>query len=182
MKVLELYDSEKYLECAEEIRSVRKFIEKNVLSKMYSKVEELEKHEKELHEVLELTQCRKDEWNWEAKKPKTPSERDELYRKCGAKCFLNPPRGFPICAKWGDCIIDCDGLRAAYIRARALITASLRAGRRDLAKHYRRIAEKALSLAKSCNCIWVRRHMSLKESYYESKNTILTIYSMIYQE
>ncbi|MEM2185278.1 MAG: hypothetical protein QXO99_08405 [Candidatus Methanomethylicia archaeon] len=101
-----------------------------------------------------------DRWTWERDKPKIPSEREELYQKYGAKCFLDPERrAFPICVKVGlpdEGKISCDGLRAAYVRARALITASRKVGRKDLEEYYSSIANKALTLAKSYGCQWVR--------------------------
>jgi hypothetical protein len=101
-----------------------------------------------------------DRWQWELDKPKTPSEREELYQKYGARCFLDPEtRGFPICVKVGrpdEGKISCDGLRSAFVRARALITASKRAGRMDLAKKYDEISKKALEMARSLGCRWVR--------------------------
>ena len=97
----------------------------------------------------------RDEWKWEEKKPKTPSERRELLKKCGRDCFLDPERlAFPICNK--RCCVDCDGLRAAYVRARSLVTASKRANKPDLAKYYEGIAEKAKSLAIKYGCEWAK--------------------------
>ena len=101
-----------------------------------------------------------DRWTWELDKPKTPSEREELFIKYGERCFLDPEtRGFPICVKVGrpdEGKISCDGLRSAFVRARALITASKRAGRMDLAMKYDEISKKALELARKLGCRWVR--------------------------
>lgn len=101
-----------------------------------------------------------DRWTWERDKPKIPSEREELYQKYGERCFLDPERrAFPICVKVGlpdEGKISCDGLRAAYIRARALITASRKVGRKDLEQYYTNILNKALDLAKKYGCRWVR--------------------------
>ena len=109
----------------------------------------------EFEEMFREYECiTKDEWKWEEKKPKTKWERQEVLEKCGSKCFLEPKElKFPICNK--SCCLDCDGLRSAYVRARALITASLRANRRDLAEKYRRIAEEAKRLAEKHGCLWV---------------------------
>jgi hypothetical protein len=100
----------------------------------------------------------KDEWRWEEKKPKTRAERYELLKKYGRDCFLDPDKlKFPVCNKQG--CIDCDGLRAAYTRARSLITASKRAGRQDLAKYYEEIANKARELAEKHGCEWVHQEI-----------------------
>jgi len=97
----------------------------------------------------------KDEWKWEEKKPKTPSERQELLRKCGRECFLDPSKlKFPICNK--QCCIDCDGLRAAYVRARAMITAAKKAGYEKDAQYYANIANMAKQLAIKYGCEWVK--------------------------
>ena len=112
-------------------------------------------------ELNEFKCIRKDEWKWEEKKPKTPSERYDVLKRCGSECFLDPtaqPPKFPICNKY-DCCLDCDGLRAAYVRARALISASKRAGREDLAKYYEEIAERARSLAVQHGCTWAREEL-----------------------
>ncbi len=53
--------------------------------------------------------------------------RRALKKKCGSVCFIDPAgnRGagsFPVCRKLsstrGKCVIDCEGLRAAFARAR----------------------------------------------------------------
>lgn len=58
--------------------------------------------------------------DWSLKAPKTVEEREEVYDKCGAKCFLMPnERKFPVCARdTKDCKADCGGLLSAKIRAR----------------------------------------------------------------
>jgi len=101
---------------------------------------------------------KKDQWNWEELKPKTKSQRREIYQKYGAKCFLRPENlGFPVCNIRGE--IDCDGLRAAYVRARSLVTAALRANKPELAKEYEQIALKAVQLAKQYGCLWVHEEV-----------------------
>jgi hypothetical protein len=60
--------------------------------------------------------------SWSKISPSKGSERDLLMNKCGSKCFLSPSnKGFPICPKLGstdkDCIISCQGLKAAKNRA-----------------------------------------------------------------
>ena len=55
--------------------------------------------------------------SWSKHAPKKTSERKELMKKCGKKCFLKPDKmKFPVCRK--DCSVDCKGLVAARIRAR----------------------------------------------------------------
>jgi len=44
-----------------------------------------------------------------------------MYKKCGKKCFLGPPKrphpSFPICTK-GTCRVNNKGVYAAYVRAK----------------------------------------------------------------
>jgi len=47
--------------------------------------------------------------------PRRVSQRRALAEKCGTKCFLKPPTGFPVCDK--NCKIDCRGVISARIRA-----------------------------------------------------------------
>lgn len=78
---------------------------------------------------------------WRARAPKIPSERRELYARCGAKAFLEPKNlKFPVMAKTGPCVVDCEGLRAALSRA----------------KQYRhpKAAAKAKRLGKRAACHW----------------------------
>lgn len=57
--------------------------------------------------------------SWRARAPKTRRERRALKRRCGARAFLDPDRlMFPVMAKHGRCVIDCEGARAALSRAR----------------------------------------------------------------
>ena len=48
-------------------------------------------------------------------------QRTVMYKKCGRKCFLGPPKrphpSFPICTK-GTCKVNKKGVYAAYIRAK----------------------------------------------------------------
>ena len=48
-------------------------------------------------------------------------QRTVMYKKCGKKCFLGPPKrphpSFPICTK-GTCRVNTKGVYAAYIRAK----------------------------------------------------------------
>lgn len=59
---------------------------------------------------------------WGSVAPKRGVERNELYKKCGDKCFLMPEtKNFPICRKLSAssnrCEIDCTGIAAAKIRS-----------------------------------------------------------------
>lgn len=79
---------------------------------------------------------------WRKLAPKIPSERRALLARCGTKAFLDPRKlKFPIMAKKGPCVADCEGLRAAYARA----------------KQYRHptAAAKAKRLGKRAKCHWV---------------------------
>jgi hypothetical protein len=61
---------------------------------------------------------------WRLRAPQKGTERHNLLKKCGEKCFLGGDESFPICPGCdnyeGDCqcLIDCAGAEAAYIRAR----------------------------------------------------------------
>ena len=57
--------------------------------------------------------------HWGEVSPKRGPERRELSKRCGSKCFLEPPMGFPVCAVTNirSCEPDCLGIRAAMIRA-----------------------------------------------------------------
>ena len=83
--------------------------------------------------------------SWRKKAPKTNPDRQITAQKCGAaKCFLDPKRlGYPICAK-SSCKPSCQGLRAAYARARQ--------------RHKQKVARKALQRACRLSCTWTERH------------------------
>ena len=131
------------LEMAQEVRQLRKKIMQQAFN-----VNETE-------HILQQIGVKKDQWNWEQVKPKTPSQRQEIFEKYGAACFLRPSDlGFPICNIYGQ--IDCDGLRAAYVRAKAAKSAAEKVGKLDLAREYEEIANKALNIAKSVGCLWVK--------------------------
>lgn len=54
---------------------------------------------------------------WRAAAPKRGKERNELKKKCGSRAFLRPAdNGYPVMLD--DCKYDCQGLTAAYVRAR----------------------------------------------------------------
>jgi len=58
---------------------------------------------------------------WHAVAPKRGSQRQKLYAKYGAKCFLKPATlGYPICTLNGGGKPDCRGLSAAAARGRIL--------------------------------------------------------------
>ena len=81
--------------------------------------------------------------SWRKQAPRTNPERRISYMKCGRKCFLQPGTlAFPICPK-KSCKISCQGLRAAYARARQT----------------KRPKVARLALIKACHakCTWTRR-------------------------
>jgi gas vesicle protein len=151
----EIVNKKLTVEGAIKLREIRKEIQNKILWK-----EKSQSTQEQVKEEMEMGEVVIDRWTWEEDKPKTPSEREELYQKYGAKCFLDPEtRGFPICVKVGrpdEGKISCDGLRSAFVRARALITASKKVGREDLARKYDEISKKALELARKLGCRWVR--------------------------
>jgi hypothetical protein len=52
--------------------------------------------------------------------PQKGRERHALREKCGTKCFLNPPEGYPVCGalRTGQgCKLDCRGVTAAKVRS-----------------------------------------------------------------
>ena len=57
---------------------------------------------------------------WGKQEPKG-HQRTVMYKKCGKKCFLGPPKrphpSFPICTK-GTCRVNTKGVYAAYVRAK----------------------------------------------------------------
>lgn len=73
---------------------------------------------------------------WHQMAPKRGKERQELFDKCGEKCFLRPSDlGFPVCEPVGkgrDCEINDKGVQAALMRARTF--------------HYDKIISKAKKL------------------------------------
>lgn len=55
---------------------------------------------------------------WQRNAPRTKGERRALLARCGARAFLQPAKlKFPIMRKGGPCVPDCEGLRAAKLRA-----------------------------------------------------------------
>jgi len=56
--------------------------------------------------------------SWHKHAPKTKSARERLKDRCGSKCFLQPGTlAFPICPT-NRCAPACEGLLAAFVRAR----------------------------------------------------------------
>lgn len=77
--------------------------------------------------------------SWRTRAPKTKGERSALYMRCGAKAFLDPTNlKFPIMAKHGPCVPDCEGVRAAKSRAGQY--------------HRGKIAKKAARISKRAAC------------------------------
>lgn len=80
---------------------------------------------------------------WKQRAPKTPHERRALLARCGAKAFLDAQRmKFPVMPKHGPCVPDCEGVRAAYARAKQY--------------HHPKVATKATRLGKRAACHWSR--------------------------
>jgi hypothetical protein len=80
---------------------------------------------------------------WRRRAPHLKSERKALHARCGAKAFLDPKRlKFPIMAKHGPCVPDCEGIRAAKSRAAQF--------------HHRHAAAKAERLGKRAACHWAK--------------------------
>ncbi|MEM4976165.1 MAG: hypothetical protein QXT64_02450 [Desulfurococcaceae archaeon] len=165
---MRLEHGEEYAELFKEaVRIVdehKKMLEEGTLRE--SAIEELRELRKKIFQALNVFELEEktwhglpvkhDKWDWDLVKPKLPSQRWEVKEKYGDKCFLRPDDlGFPICNVHGQ--LDCDGLRAAYVRARALVTASKKVGREDIAREYERIAERALSIAKEVGCGWASK-------------------------
>ena len=79
---------------------------------------------------------------WHDRAPKRGTPRHTLMNKCGSKCFLMPDtEGFPICASSYTCEFDCDGILAAYRRAKQY--------------KYPQVAETARLLATKQGCPWI---------------------------
>lgn len=58
---------------------------------------------------------------WSGRSPKKGSQREEMMKKCGKKCFLSPSdKAFPICPyeKNPICKVDKAGVLSAFVRAR----------------------------------------------------------------
>lgn len=55
-------------------------------------------------------------FGWKKDKPGY-HERTVMFDSCGEKCFLEPPRGFPICHR-KTCKKSPKGVMAAYVRSR----------------------------------------------------------------
>jgi hypothetical protein len=78
---------------------------------------------------------------WRRRAPHTKSERRALMARCGSKAFLDPKHlKFPIMAKNGPCVPDCEGIRAAKSRAAQF--------------HHRKAKAKATRLGSRAACHW----------------------------
>jgi len=90
---------------------------------------------------------------WSKVAPKTKSERESVYDRGGAECFLDPnPKDkgesrYPVCRKT-DAQFDCRGALAAFIRARQ--------------HNENDIAKRAFNKAKRKKCDWTK-NKSLKD-------------------
>ena len=92
---------------------------------------------------------------WHKVSPKTMKQRRQLFDRCGRKAFLDPKNlSFPIIAKSGPCVVDCQGLLAAKSRAAQMVTRSKNAGRKKDAAKYARIAKKAEQKGVRNSCAW----------------------------
>ena len=88
---------------------------------------------------------------WRADAPRKPSDRQRVAERYGkARCFLRPEvLGYPVCDKRGK--VRCDGLRAAFSRAKQLVS-------RGVAPTVsREVARKALRRACREKCAWTVR-------------------------
>ena len=81
---------------------------------------------------------------WAKVKPGSVRQRRRVADRCGAaKCFLRPSDlGYPICSVRSGCRPCCNGLLAAYSRAKA--------------QRAYRISAKALRIAKRNSCGWAK--------------------------
>lgn len=79
--------------------------------------------------------------SWSARAPKTMRQRRALLARCGRRAFLDPANlKYPVMAKSGRCVVDCEGLRAAKSRAGQ--------------HHKRKIKSKASRMASRAACCW----------------------------
>lgn len=89
----------------------------------------------------------KDRKGWPKRVPNRLFLRRPLKAKCGSKCFVGKGTSFPVCQKLtyskGKCVLDCEGLRAAFARAR-------QTGRKA-------VARRAVRKACRASCTWTHR-------------------------
>lgn len=125
--------------------------------------------------------------SWSELSPKTNYEREQLFKECGANCFLkpnfeNPGRsGFPICNKCSNdlcsCTPTCKGLNAAYIRARQWKHESAAYAAKDLQSKYNCInTNKDKSVAVKRPNAYIEFLKSHKNQGY-SKSELLNMYN-----
>ena len=92
---------------------------------------------------------------WGRRAPKTVKQRRQLIARCGRRAFLLPNTlRFPVMAKSGACVLDCEGLRAA--KARAAQQASIARRKGKSAAKYNKAKRKAERLGKRASCRWAR--------------------------
>lgn len=94
---------------------------------------------------------------WGKRAPQRVGARRDLKKRCGSNAFLLPSElKYPIMAKRGPCVIDCQGLRAAKSRLGAMATSAKRVKRYAEAKKFRRLQAKADRLGKKAGCRWAK--------------------------
>ena len=90
---------------------------------------------------------------WGKRAPKTQQQRRRLLERCGPRAFLDPANlKYPIMAKSGRCVVDCQGLRAAKSRAGQMKSEARRA-RRSPAK-FIKLEKKAQRKGAGARCRW----------------------------
>lgn len=92
-----------------------------------------------------MAQARKTKRAWGGKTLQRKSTRQKMKRECGSGCFLEPAKlAYPICRPTARkvCKPDCQGIRAAFSRARQQKNTA--------------VAKKALAKAKQFGCGWFR--------------------------
>jgi len=90
---------------------------------------------------------------WHKVAPKTQQQRRALKDRCGDKAFLQPKDlKYPIMAKSGPCVINCQGLLAAKNRSSLMITRAKNAGQSP--KKFQSLRAKAQRKGKTAHCAW----------------------------
>jgi hypothetical protein len=94
---------------------------------------------------------------WGKAAPKTMQQRRALKARCGAKAFLDPKNlKYPVMAKSGPCVVNCQGARAAKARLGQMVSTAENAGKPKDAARYRRMQKKADKLGKTAACHWAK--------------------------
>lgn len=77
---------------------------------------------------------------WSSASPQKGKERQELFNRCGSKCFLLPQSlGYPVCDSLRlnkTCKFNCSGILAAKIRANQFHKRSVAKSAKKLEKKY----------------------------------------------